>query len=392
EDEGIFKNLDPRSQVLLKMFGLCVCYSANIGGMATLIGTMPNIVLSSMVAEMSKTSLVTFTNWLAFSLPVTVLTLAGAYLWMCILVFGFRNTLTCRPVISDQELKLITETVKEEYRRLGSIRFNEVIVLVHFLILVVLWLTRDLGTVPGWSSLFQNRFVSDGSAAIAVATSLFIFPEHRPNVLFFRRKGDDSPSSSTPSILNWKQTCRKLPWGVLFLTGGGIALTEAAKISGLSKIIASNLTFIQHLPMWTAGLVVTVVTSLVTEVTSNTVVVLLLLPILKDIAVTLAMNPMYLMLPATLASSLAFMLPVATPPNALVFSYGDLKSMDMIKSGAVLNVIGVVVIVLAMNTWGFAIYDLGNFPAWAVPAAITGETTNFSVNSTTSSNFTTVAK
>ncbi|BFZ04546.1 hypothetical protein BsWGS_07585 [Bradybaena similaris] len=392
EGETIFQNLDSRSKNILKAFGLCVCYSANIGGMATLTGCMSNMVLSAMSAEMSNTTLVTFTNWLSFSLPVTILTLTGAYFWMRISVFGLRNTFLCRAVTTDRELKLVTESVQQEYRKLGNMRFNEVIVLIHFVLLVLLWVTRDLGTVPGWSILFQKRFVSESSAALLVATSLFIFPNHRPNVLFFRRNGDMSPPTSAPSILKWKQTCRKFPWSVLFLIGGGFALTEATRISGLSKIIAGRLTFIQNLPMWVASLVVTAVTSLVTEITSNTVVVLLLLPILKDIAVALAMNPMYLMLSATLASSLAFMLPVSTPPNALVFSYGDLKTTDMIKTGVVLNIIGVLVIVLAVNTWGFLIYDLGEFPSWAVPAGIAEETVNATVISTMFTNVTRFVK
>uniref|UniRef100_A0A0B7AQT9 Citrate transporter-like domain-containing protein n=1 Tax=Arion vulgaris TaxID=1028688 RepID=A0A0B7AQT9_9EUPU len=380
EDDYTLKTLDPHGQTMLKAFSLCVCYSANIGGMGTLTGTAANMVLSKMAADMSKTSLVTFSNWLGFGFPVSVITLICCYIWMNIYVFGLRNTFTCKSVATKDEIRFASETIKQEYTKLGKIRFNEVIVLIHFLILVLLWLTREPGSGQGWTLLFQDKYVSDGSVAMAIAISLFIFPNEIPNIPFFRCKGDTNSSKPKPSILLWKQVSRKFPWGVLLLLGGGFALSEASKVSGLSTAISKRLLFIRNLPVWSASLVVTVLTSLVTEITSNTVVVMLVLPILKDIAVVLNVNPMYLMLPATLAGSLAFMLPVATPANTLVFSYGDLRIIDMIKPGAVLNVIGVLVIFLAVNTWGYPLFDLGTVPLWALSGGVPGDVANFTIS------------
>uniref|UniRef100_A0A2C9KM16 Citrate transporter-like domain-containing protein n=1 Tax=Biomphalaria glabrata TaxID=6526 RepID=A0A2C9KM16_BIOGL len=276
-DETIeLHNLDPRNMVILKIFSLCVCYSSNIGGMATLTGTAPNMVLARMVTDMYKEAPVTFAKWVFFGFPMSLLLLSGTYVWMYRTGFGFRYFNLNRSL-------RFTSTALEEFDKLGSLKFNEVIVLIHFVLLVSLWLLRAPGSFPGWATFFKPGHVTDASVAILVASSLFVFPNERPNVLFFRSKGDSSPSRSSPSILTWKSTMKKFPWGVIFLCGGGFALSEAIKVSGLSKMIAQNLMFIQVLPGWAACLVVVILTSAVTEIVSNTVVTMLLLPMLKEL-------------------------------------------------------------------------------------------------------------
>ncbi|KAK6967689.1 solute carrier family 13 member 3 [Biomphalaria glabrata] len=377
-DETIeLHNLDPRNMVILKIFSLCVCYSSNIGGMATLTGTAPNMVLARMVTDLYKEAPVTFAKWFFFGFPMSLLLLLGTYVWMYRTGFGFRSFFRCSSSVSRNELERTKRAVREEFDKLGSLKFNEVIVLIHFVLLVSLWLLRAPGSFPGWATFFKPGHVTDASVAILVASSLFVFPNERPNVLFFRSKGDSSPSRSSPSILTWKSTMKKFPWGVIFLCGGGFALSEAIKVSGLSKMIAQNLMFIQVLPGWAACLVVVILTSAVTEIVSNTVVTMLLLPMLKELAIAMQLHPLYLMLPATAASSLAFMLPIATPPNAQVFAYGDIKVVDMVKSGFILNLLGILVIVLAINTWGYYVFGLADLPVWALrAAALSANSTN----------------
>ncbi|XP_059149130.1 Na(+)/citrate cotransporter-like [Physella acuta] len=323
------------------------------------------MVFSRTVADMTREPVVTFASWMTFGFPTAFLILIACYFWMCISAFGYRRILKCETMVTSDEVKRMKQTIQGEYSRLGNIKFSEVIVLLHFFALVVLWMFRFPGTFPGWATFFKPRYVTDGTTAIALAVSLFVFPNTRPNVLFFRRKGDTSQSRSMPAILTWKTTSRKVPWGVLFLLGGGFALSEGIKVSGLSKVIASNVMFMQHMPAWLTCLLVIALTSALTEVSSNTVVAVLLLPMLKNLAAVMRVHPLYLMLPATVASSLAFMLPMATAPNALVFAYGDVKVIDMVKTGLALNVFGIGVAVLGVNTWGDSLFDLGSFPAWA---------------------------
>ncbi|CAL1541458.1 unnamed protein product [Lymnaea stagnalis] len=379
DEEEILKNLDSTNMATLKTFSMSVCYSANIGGIATLTGTAANMVLGRMVGDLSTEPVITFASWFAFGFPTALLILLACYFWMNITAFGLRSTLKCSSQASKEEVTQAMKTIQEEYHNLGKIKFNEAIVLAHFCVLVVLWLLRVPGSFPGWATLFKPGYVSDGSTALLAATSLFVFPSQRPNVFFFRAAGDKSPARSMPSILSWKQTMKKFPWGVIFLIGGGFSLSEAMKVSGLSTVISNNLMFIKFMPLWVASLLIITLTSAATQVASNTVVTMLVLPMLKDIASSMQVHPLYLMLPATVSSSLAFMLPVATAPNALVFGYGDVRVVDMIKCGMMLNILGIIVVTLGINTWGYALFNMGSLPSWATSSL---SNTTFPWNST----------
>ncbi|KAK7494075.1 hypothetical protein BaRGS_00014733 [Batillaria attramentaria] len=170
---------------------------------------------------------------------------------------------------------------------------------------------------------------------------------------------------SQPSVVRWKSVCRKIPWGIFLLLGGGFALVEGIKVSGLSSLIAGHMMVFTQLPPWLAMISVIVSTSLFTEIVSNTVLTTLLLPILAQLAIAMDVHPIYLMLPATVASSFAFMLPVATPPNAIVFAYGDVKVVDMLKVGMRLNFVGMSMLGLVTNTIATAYFDLSTVPDWA---------------------------
>ncbi|KAK7494056.1 hypothetical protein BaRGS_00014714, partial [Batillaria attramentaria] len=243
--------------------------------------------------------------------------------------------------------------------------FAEKVVLGHFLVLVALWVTRSPGIFPGWVTVFPKGYVSDAVPAVLVALSLFVWPRVPPRIFCCRGDGDAKPYVAAPSILRWAPLSRKFPWGVLLLLGGGFALAEGTKVSGLSSLIARQMMAIGQFPAWAACALVVVMTSATTEVTSNTVIATLLLPILAQVASAMAVHPIYLMLPSTVASSFAFMLPVATPPNAIVFAHGDVKVMDMIKVGTMLNVLCIVVVTAAINTIGIPIFHLTTVPDWA---------------------------
>ena len=371
DPEKVFAYLPPDSRRILKVFSLCICYSANIGGIGTLTGTPTNVVLAETVLKLSGMSGVTYSNWFMFGFPVALVTMVLCNIWLNIYAFGFWNTITLKAQATPTEVERLEEIVKNQYRSLGKIKFQEKIVLVHFMLLVLLWLTRQPGSVDGWATLLPGGFVTDGATAMAVGISLFILPNQRPNVLFFRAEEDTSARKSMQSILTWKSFSRKFPWGPMFLVGGGIVIAKATSTSGLDKVIGQHLNFLENIPVWAASLAVAAMIAFVTEITSNMVICLLMLPILANIAVSISVHPLYLMLPATVAASLAFMFPVATPPNALVFGFGDVKIPDMMKCGLAVNIIGVAVTTLATNLWGYSIYGLGEFPPqWASVSAV----------------------
>ncbi|PIO41161.1 hypothetical protein AB205_0063430 [Aquarana catesbeiana] len=168
-----------------------------------------------------------------------------------------------------------------------------------------------------------------------------------------------------PPLLDWKTVNEKMPWNIVLLLGGGFALAKGSEDSGLSIWLGEKLTPLESIPPAAIALVLCLLIATFTECTSNVATTTLFLPILASMARAIQLNPLYIMLPCTLSASLAFMLPVATPPNAIAFAYGQLKVVDMAKAGFLLNIIGVLVITLSINTWGYYMFNLHAFPSWA---------------------------
>lgn len=261
----------------------------------------------------------------------------------------------------------VQATIRKSYDDLGSMSFPEIVVLIHFIILIILWFFRQPPYIDGWGALFKTGYVGDSAAALLIVLSLFSFPSERPAVLCFRRKnpfpGDNRPRKPVPAILDWPTVEKKFPWGVLLLIGGGYALADACEKSGLSAFIGEQLEVFSSMPPWAMNLLLTLIIAMLTEVTSNSATTTLILPILANLALRLNLNPLYLMFPCVIAASFAFMLPVATPPNAIVFATGHLSVKDMALAGFLLNFICIGVLALATNLWGEAYFKLSVLPS-----------------------------
>ena len=327
---------------------LGIAYAASIGGTATLIGTPPNLSFSRIFKiYFPGAPEITFAGWFVFGLPFAVVFLIIAW-----------GVLT-RLFISRKDSFAADMTVfKEEYNRLGKIRYEEGVVLFLFVLLAALWLFRgdiNLGsfTIPGWTTIMPvPSFIDDGTIAIAIAMLLFIIPSHR-------KKGE--------RLMDWK-TASKLHWGIVILFGGGFALASGFKESGLSVWLGEQMTGLDRFPPVFLIASVSTMLTFLTELTSNTATSEMILPILGSLSTAIRIHPLLLMIPATLSASCAFMLPVATPPNAIIFGTGEVRMQDMMKTGIILNLIGVVLVTLFIYLLGTTVFgiDLGQFPDWAV--------------------------
>jgi sodium-dependent dicarboxylate transporter 2/3/5 len=325
-----------------------VAYAASIGGIATLIGTPPNLsfvrILKIVFPQAPEIS---FAEWFVFALPLSTVLLVIAWGTLS-LVFAPRAGF----LASD------TDLFRREHRKLGRLRYEEAVILGLFALLVCLWMfRRDIGlgiwVIPGWARLLPvPAYIDDGTIAIAVALLLFIIPARSP------RK---------ERLIDWR-TASKLQWGIVLLFGGGFALASGFKESGLSEWLGLKLAAFGDFPPVAMVLAVCSLLTFLTELTSNTATTEMVLPVLGSLAVAISANPLLLMIPATLSASCAFMLPVATPPNAIVFGTGEVRIIDMVRVGSILNLVGIVLITLFVYVIGTTAFDikLGEIPAWAL--------------------------
>jgi len=282
---------------------LGIAYAASIGGLGTPIGTPPNLIFMQVHLDRFGDT-PSFPEWMAWGIPVVLLLVPLAGLWLT------RGVRLEKPV---------------ELPRAGRWRPFETRVLIMFALTALFWITRQ-APLGGWSAWLGLPQANDASVALIAVVLMAALP-----------------NGEGGRLLRW-EAAGNIPWGVLLLFGGGICIASAFVQSGLADNIAQELGAFLDLPTWALILCMCLAVTFLTEVTSNTATASLLMPLLAATAVTADLNPMLLMVPAVLSASCAFMLPVATAPNAIVFGSGKVRIREMARAGFVLNLIGAVVI------------------------------------------------
>jgi sodium-dependent dicarboxylate transporter 2/3/5 len=290
---------------------LGICYAASIGGVATLIGTPPNVIFAGVVERTYGVS-ISFTDWMSFALPLSLVMLAIAWLYLTRILF--RGTQAHLP--GGREL------IHRQLESLGPMSRQEKQVAVVFATVALLWILRGLYQPPGLA------MVKDSTIAIAGALLLFLVPVNLKKREF---------------LLDWK-TAVTIPWDIIILFGGGFALAQGFGESGLTRWLAEQLVVLQGVDTVVVIAAVVLLVIFLTEVTSNTATASLLLPVTGALAAAIDASPFGLMVAAVIAASFAFMLPVATPPNAIVFSSRYVTIPQMVRAGIWMNLIGVVII------------------------------------------------
>ena len=370
EDEQVKKDILKKKRKVRVMIYLSVAYAANTGGTGTLTGTGPNLVLKGMLSTLFEGQTpVNFASWMGYAVPTMLVNLFVCWIWLQIFFLGLPG----KEKLQIGDKSKIKKILKKKYQELGPITFHQVAIFINFMILIALWFFRDPQFIPGWGDLFAQteedncghkkkiQVVDDASSALFIVFFLFIIPSK----LSFWPFKPLSESQISPPLVDWRTIHDRFPWGVMLLFGGGFALADASKISGLSDWVGEQLTILEVLPNYAVVLVVCLMTGFITEVTSNVATANILLPVLAELAVATNTNPLYLMIPATVTCSYAFMLPVATPPNAIVYSASGMKTSEMVTAGFVLNLLCISVNVLAINTYGVNMFSLHEFPQWA---------------------------
>jgi sodium-dependent dicarboxylate transporter 2/3/5 len=323
---------------------LGIAYSANVGGIGTPIGTPPNLVFKGQIARLFPDAPeISFGFWMLLFVPLIVVFVPA--MWLVL------TRVTCR--FDSGGFHAGRRVIRTEIAKLGPLRGPETAMLIIFAVTALLWMTRSIPVgddanygwawlVESWLSAddgaphrFHAGYVHDTSVALAMALLMFIIPAGRDG------------SGRRQFLMNW-ETAQRLPWGILLLFGGGFAIAAGFQASGLSLWCGKAFA---ELPI-TNPIVLTAGTCLMitflTEITSNTATTQVMLPILARVSAAVGIHPYLMMLPATASASCAFMLPVATPPNAIVFGSGKVSMGQMVRTGIILNFIGVILVTLVI--------------------------------------------
>ena len=315
------ETLENENKVFGKALMLGVAYSASAGGIATLIGTPPNLIFAGFIQENFNIE-ISFFQWMKIGFPVSIILML--FIWWFLTKYAFKLNKTGFPGGKEEIKKILS--------KMGKINNEEKKILIVFTLTILSWIFRK-NTI----NLIIPNF-DDSMIAISSAIILFILPS----------KNNKEP------IMKWKDALT-IPWGILLLFGGGLSIAKGFQATGLDHWIGDQLSFLTFSSSLLVIFLIIAGVNFLTEMTSNMATTAMLLPVMIPIANIMQINPFLLLVGTTLAASCAFMLPVATPPNAVVFGSKLLKISDMVKAGILINIFSIIII-LIMVYFGMPIF------------------------------------
>lgn len=311
EDQGL---LPKRSRLGTGLI-IAIAYAATISAFGTIIGSPVNVIVASYIRETLGQD-ITFLQWMSFGLPLVIVFLIIG--WVVIALWLWRP--------ETKELRGGKELFQKQLADMGPMCFGERMVAVLFLATALSWILVPL--------IFEDPVVDDATIAVMAGAATFLIP--------------GKPKSGV-MLMNW-ETTKDMPWGVLLLIGGGLALSSQVTGTGLADWIGNSLSGLAGLPQWALVGVVIVLLLFLTEFTSSTATAAAFVPVVGGIAVGLGQDPIVFAVAAGLACLCAFMLPVGTPPNAIAFASGSITIPQMIRTGIWMNIVGLVLVALTVLT------------------------------------------
>ncbi len=309
---------DPKFEKFATGLMLSIAYAASIGGIATIIGTPPNVVMVGYMKRFYNLD-VSFSSWMMVGIPLMIALLVSLY--FIITKILYRNGLNA---IEGSE-----QLIQRKLQELGKMKKEEKLVLIIFSVTCFFWIFRQ-----NLNALIGKNMLDDTTIAMTGGVCMFLMPVNLRTSKF---------------LLEWSDM-KGLPWGILLLFGGGLCLAEGMEDAGLVQLVGEKISEQGAIGLPALTFMLTFISMALTEVMSNVALTTIFVPVVFGIADGFHISPLLLAMPVTLAASCAFMMPVSTPPNAILFASGYIRIKEMIKTGLLLNLFSLVIIFIISMT------------------------------------------
>ncbi|XP_015591965.1 protein I'm not dead yet [Cephus cinctus] len=349
---------------------LAASYASSIGGIGTIVGSGTTLSIKGYYeSRFPNGPGINFSSWMMYAVPPMLIMSILTWIWLQILYMGlFRpNSKEARAVdIGKEGERVATAVIEKKYKELGPITWGESCVGLLFIAVIFLWFFREPGFVKGWPNYITDVAVKDSTAGIAVMIILFALPANLNFLNSFSKDPSKRPTKASSGLLTWKLIHQNMHWNLLFIFGGGFAIAAGSTASGLSTMLGNALIGLQSLNPVIILFIACLLVETLTEMTANVSVANIVIPVLVEMCVAIKLHPMYMLVPGTMSASFSFHLPAGTPPNAIACAAGHIRTKDLMIAGIGPSIITLVTTTILFPTWGNYVFQLSEFPEWAV--------------------------